>query len=234
MNPITIQSLEKKERILNKRRKRIDKIKTSKGCEECGYDENPYALDFAHTDPLDKLGKNMYDHVIRYHGKDKEKNRSFIRILFTEIRKCRILCAICHRIETKERRESYKNKETYTSRTGKIGDKSRALVKYPNLAFLIVSYRRLTDRRTRKPITFTRIQKLLEKEHGISICRNSVLRSWNFIEEDKKNIHNKKRRISYSGDDGRMYDISGIKNGISKIVNSDYVLPFFRSKVIKN
>ena len=99
-----------KDKLTKIRQRRIfwlRKFKNSKGCEQCGYNESPLALDFAHKDPenknLDCTGSNGYGISILYNRvttKDKEKNRYYIKQLFLEIRKCKILCKNCHVIET--------------------------------------------------------------------------------------------------------------------------------------
>lgn len=77
-----------------KRRQRwLNWYKTKKGCEECGYNENGVALDFDHRDPSQKL----------FNVSSRSLTMSLKRI-FQEIRKCRILCANCHRVH------SYNNK----------------------------------------------------------------------------------------------------------------------------
>ena len=55
----------------------------------CGYDKAPEALDFDHIDPALK-SKNVGQLI----------SSGSITNIFIEIRKCRILCANCHRIET--------------------------------------------------------------------------------------------------------------------------------------
>ena len=100
-------------RIKLRRLSRLRKIKTSKGCENCGYNESPIALDFAHKDPKNKNlvctgnrnGRGIDTLYKRICIKDKKKNTYHIKQLFLEIRKCKILCKNCHTIET------FKNKE---------------------------------------------------------------------------------------------------------------------------
>ena len=105
---------EKIRRIKDRRLHWLRKIKKSKGCENCGYNESPLALDFAHINPLDKniamcgtrhRGCGMHRLVVRICTVDKEKNTFYIKELFDEIRKCKILCKNCHVVET------YNNKE---------------------------------------------------------------------------------------------------------------------------
>ena len=104
---MTYPSTARRKKFISRRVRRLRKIKTSKGCENCGYNESPEALDFAHKDPENKnpdcAGSNGYGISILYNrvtAKDKEKNRYYIKQLFLEIRKCKILCKNCHAIET--------------------------------------------------------------------------------------------------------------------------------------
>lgn len=76
-----------------KRQRWLNKYKESKGCSICGYNKNGVALDFDHIDPKEKL----------FNVSSRSLTHSLKKI-FKEIRKCRILCANCHRIY------SYENK----------------------------------------------------------------------------------------------------------------------------
>jgi hypothetical protein len=66
--------------------------KLAHGCCVCGYNEDALSLDLDHVNPSDKkysigdLRKKSWD------------------ILFKEIAKCQVLCAICHRLKTEEER----------------------------------------------------------------------------------------------------------------------------------
>ena len=60
------------------------------GCEICGYNEHPAALEFDHLDRLDKVA-NISLLVA--------SQAAWERIL-VEIQKCRVLCANCHRVHT--------------------------------------------------------------------------------------------------------------------------------------
>ena len=76
-------------RLAVERRILIDEIKLKTGCIECGYKENPVALDFDHINPADKeftIGTS-YTSVS-------------LKRLYKEIDKCQVLCANCHRIRT--------------------------------------------------------------------------------------------------------------------------------------
>lgn len=70
----------------------VDRYKKMYGCSNCGYKENSYALDMDHLDPSTKRkGK----------GVSQMANQGYsIETIKKEMRKCRILCANCHRIHT--------------------------------------------------------------------------------------------------------------------------------------
>jgi hypothetical protein len=59
------------------------------GCERCGYNKNVAALDFHHRDEKEKLFKIDLRNI---------SNRS-IEGLVSEVDKCDLLCANCHREE---------------------------------------------------------------------------------------------------------------------------------------
>lgn len=65
------------------RRKQLHAIKTATGCEICGYNESPYALQFDHIDPDNKTF-NIGNYINAPHK------------LAEELKKCRVLCANCH------------------------------------------------------------------------------------------------------------------------------------------
>ena len=72
-----------------RRRDWLNKYKEAKGCSRCGYNENGVALDFDHIDS--SIKKFNISHRLP---------NSTLKPLFAEIRKCRLLCANCHRIRT--------------------------------------------------------------------------------------------------------------------------------------
>ena len=70
------------------RRGRINEIKMKLGCSICGYNKHPAALDFDHIDP-----------ALKSFTLSQDPKRAWSKIE-AEIKKCRVLCANCHRIET--------------------------------------------------------------------------------------------------------------------------------------
>jgi hypothetical protein len=73
--------------------KRIDRVKRFKGCAHCGYNKHPVALQFHHVDPSTKL-YNV--------GEMRRSSYAQWKKIKVEMRKCIIVCANCHLIETKE------------------------------------------------------------------------------------------------------------------------------------
>jgi|TARA_R110000824_G_scaffold16478_9_gene68284 predicted HNH restriction endonuclease len=78
----------------NKVRKSVDKIKKDLKCKECGFD-NPHALQFHHLDPNTK--KKAVAELISS-GYNKEAVQK-------EIDKCIVLCANCHLIMHRAKRD---------------------------------------------------------------------------------------------------------------------------------
>jgi len=78
-----------RKRYIYKRRQHwLRKYKEAKGCQHCGYKENAAALQFDHM-----------DRQLKYQNVSRLIVRS-LSVLFSEIRKCRLLCANCHMIQT--------------------------------------------------------------------------------------------------------------------------------------
>lgn len=75
-----------------------DSIKMEKGCEMCGFNAHPSALQFDHIDPATKYRTKTGKIV---HPADMIKGgRYSIKTVMVEIAKCRVLCANCHAIYT--------------------------------------------------------------------------------------------------------------------------------------
>ena len=66
----------------------VSKIKTDRGCSNCGYNKHACALDFDHKDPEIKRFNIGSSHTYK------------MDVLLDELSKCRILCANCHRLKT--------------------------------------------------------------------------------------------------------------------------------------
>lgn len=68
----------------------VNRVKTEYGCDECGFNSHPAALDFDHIDPSTK------SFLI-----PRKVGNGNLKALIAEIRKCRILCANCHRVHSR-------------------------------------------------------------------------------------------------------------------------------------
>jgi len=115
--------------VKERRIKILAAYKIACGCARCGYNERSCALHFAHKDQMSKslqcvgktgtnkagMGMNRLTGIIYL---DPVKNRKAIKALFEEIRKCRVLCANCHAIETHDRGE---HKNNYVIARARLG-----------------------------------------------------------------------------------------------------------------
>jgi hypothetical protein len=72
----------------------VDRIKLERGCTDCGYNKHPAALEFDHLPGFEKTATIAAMIVFG----DLKKIQS-------EIDKCEIVCANCHRIRSASRRE---------------------------------------------------------------------------------------------------------------------------------
>lgn len=77
------------------------KIKLGGKCSECGYNKNFYALEFAHKKGTVK--KFAISTALQKYRSVKE--------LENEVKKCRLLCANCHREETHPNGNNWKRKK---------------------------------------------------------------------------------------------------------------------------
>ena len=113
--------LDWRDRKVNRRMHWLNKYKLARGCDLCGYGRVRHGLqavlakglDWAHINPLSKSlvlvgrikGDTMYA-LVRKIVRNPVKNRQYRKELFEEIRKCRLLCKLCHIGESDERNES--------------------------------------------------------------------------------------------------------------------------------
>lgn len=76
------------------RHRMIDRYKMDKGCIDCGYADNPVALDFDHRDP-----------ELKILGVSEMLTYSWRKII-AELDKCDVRCANCHRVKTQVNHQS--------------------------------------------------------------------------------------------------------------------------------
>ena len=77
-----------------RRKAHLARYKIKTGCIECGYNKDSRALQWAHIEPVLESRKKP-----RYGINSRIQSNSLKR-LFEELRKCKVLCANCHAIET--------------------------------------------------------------------------------------------------------------------------------------
>lgn len=75
---------------IERRRYWVNRWQQAKGCELCGYNTSHYALHFDHINQDEK-----YKNIAELIGSQYK-----IATIISEIRKCRVLCANCHAVET--------------------------------------------------------------------------------------------------------------------------------------
>lgn len=83
---------------IRRRREILDRYKLGKGCIDCGYNHNPYALQWDHRDPQDKI---FTPHRMASYS---------IKNIILEARKCDIRCANCHTIRSVEEKHYLERK----------------------------------------------------------------------------------------------------------------------------
>ena len=79
---------------------------------------------------------------------------------------------------------------------GKCSGKKRVTEHNPRLTGLVLSYRKMIDRKTKNPLGLRTIANRLKEEHNISINYNTVQRILNDVVFMKKEDRNRKRRKS--------------------------------------
>lgn len=99
---------------------------------------------------------------------------------------------------SRERKSKLNKSRGYTSRTGrgKVEGVKKLTELNPELSGLVVKYRRKKDRRTKKPLSYMKISKLLEDQNNISISYISVKRILDDVKDEKRNKRNMERRKS--------------------------------------
>ena len=96
----------------------------------------------------------------------------------------------------RERKSTLNKSRGYVSRNGKGKVEGRKFLteKHPELFELVVSYRKQIDRKTKKPLSYMNISKLLKDNHNISISYNTVNRILDDVVRIKREERNRKRR----------------------------------------
>ena len=99
---------------------------------------------------------------------------------------------------SRERKSLLNKSRGYISRSGRGKVEGRKFLTqlYPQLEELVVSYRRVVDKRTRKPLSYMKISNLLMTNNDLSVSFNSVKRILDDVKMKKREERNRKRRKS--------------------------------------
>ena len=81
---------------------------------------------------------------------------------------------------------------------GKCAGKKRLSEKHPELAKMVVNYRKMIDRKTHQPLSYRTISRRLKEEHNLVVSHNTVQRILDDIVLMKREQRNRKRRKLYS------------------------------------
>lgn len=98
-------------------------------------------------------------------------------------------------------RKSKKNKELgIISRNGlgKCGGRRKLTEINKDLSGLVLSYKKMKDIRTRKPLSNSKVSKLLLEEHNISVCYKTIGKIIEDVEMMKRERRNRRRRKNSS------------------------------------
>ncbi len=104
---------------------------------------------------------------------------------------------LVEKLRVSRERKSKKNKELgILSRNGlgKCGGKRKLTEINKDLSGLVLSYKKMKDKRTRKSLSNSKISTLLENEHNISVSYKTIGRILEDIEMEKRENINRKRR----------------------------------------
>ena len=77
---------------------------------------------------------------------------------------------------------------------GKCGGKKRLSEKHPELAKMVVNYRKMIDRKTHQPLSYRTISRRLVDDHNMVVSHNTVQRILDDIVLMKREQRNRKRR----------------------------------------
>jgi len=108
---------------------------------------------------------------------------------------------LVEKLRVSRERKSKKNKELgiiSRSGNGKCGGKRKLTEIHKDLSGWVVSYKKMKDKRTRKPLSNSKVSKLLMEEHNLSVSYKSVGRILEDVEREKREQRNRRRRKNTS------------------------------------
>ena len=104
---------------------------------------------------------------------------------------------LVEKLRVSRERKSKKNKELgiiSRSGNGKCGGRRKLTEINKDLSGLVLSYKKMKDIRTRKPLSNSKVSKLLLEEHNISVCYKTIGKILEDVEMEKREQRNRRRR----------------------------------------
>lgn len=95
----------------------LKKYRASQGCSSCGIKDSR-VLEFNHRDPSTKVFNVMSTKESHL----SKVGRDIIKAIISEVRKCDVLCANCHKIHTDTEKTHNKSKVCYQDRESIFND----------------------------------------------------------------------------------------------------------------
>ena len=77
---------------------------------------------------------------------------------------------------------------------GKCGGKRKLTEIHKDLSGLVLSYKKMKGKRNRKPLSNSKVSKLLLEEHNISVCYKTIGKILEDVEMEKRESRNRRRR----------------------------------------
>ena len=180
-----------------------------------GYCEE-HSIDHILFDGCDRLSRDLLVSELSYEYLTKKLGYTLISVkndkTFTETTPTGILVRqilstissfeknnLVEKLRVSRERKSKKNKELgIISRNGngKCGGKRKLTEINKDLSGLVLSYKKMKDKRTRKSLSNSKISTLLKNENNISVSYKTIGRILEDIEMEKRENINRKRRKS--------------------------------------
>lgn len=178
-----------------------------------GYCENN-SIDTILFDGTDRLSRDLLVSELSYEYLTKKLGYTLISVkndkTFTETSPTGILIRqltstissfeknnLVEKLRVSRERKSKKNKELgiiSRSGNGKCGGRRKLTEINKDLSGLVLSYKKMKDKRTRKPLSNSKVSKLLLEDHNISVCYKTIGKIIEDVEMMKRERRNRRRR----------------------------------------
>ena len=173
-----------------------------------------HSIDHILFDGVDRLSRDLLVSELSYEYLTKKMGFTLISVkndkTFTDTSSTGILIRqilstissfeknnLVEKLRQSRERKSKKNKELgILSRNGlgKCGGKRKLTEINKDLSGLVLSYKKMKDKRTRKPLSNSKVSKLLLEEHNISVCYKTIGKILEDVEMEKRESRNRRRR----------------------------------------